>query len=433
MSLKRALVCACGTHGDVEPALALEIGLQSAGFEVLFASSSRFEAFANNAGVAFFPMSDASLATLETPDGKAVLESGSGPFRRIAAGIRLARLSGPINDALMHETWTAAADFSPDIIVFNAKLFAAPHVAEKLKIPAFLAALQPMIVPTNAFPAMGLPELPLPGYNRLTYALAGKSIGVFRSRTNRFRQNVLGLPPVRSGSAVLFPPDGGTAGVLHAYSPAVLQRPPDWPESAHVTGYWRLDKSRDYSPPQELAAFLDRGPPPVFVGFGSMPSADPKALAKVVIKALRKAGQRGVIAKGWAGLEIEGDEDIIVIPPVPYDWLFPRLAAVVHHGGAGTTAEGFHAGVPCLICPFFGDQRGWAKLSVTLGVGAAPLPRRRLTEDRLAAGITEAVSNTRLRENATTLATHLRRENGVKTAVEVITQTLYGWQPGQPD
>ena len=420
MPPKKVLVCAYGTRGDVEPFLALAGGIQATGGDVLLATSSRFREFVESFGVPFFPMSDTSLAAIESPDGKTMLEGGSGLFQRIAAGIRLAKRSGPINDGLMRETWDAAVGFSPDVMVFNSKLFAAPHVAEKLKIPAFPGTLQPMIVPTSAFPAMGLPSLPLPGYNRFTYALAGKSIGAFRGGANRFRKDLLDLPPVRRGGEVLRPPGAGNIGVLHAYSPNVLPRPEDWPENARITGYWRLNKSLDYTPPPELAAFLDRGPSPVFIGFGSMTSADPKALGRLVTGALRKAGRRGVVAKGWAELDVETGDDIIAIPPVPYEWLFPRMAAVVHHGGAGTAAEGFHAGVPCVICPFFGDQPGWAKLSATLGVGVAPVPRKRLTEDRLAVAIGEAVSSTRLRENAKNLALRLREENGVKTAAEII-------------
>ena len=422
MPLKRILVFTYGTRGDVEPFLALAKGLQQAGHDVRFATSSRFRGFVEEFGVSFFPMSDTSLAAIESPDGKVMLEGSSGLYQRIRAGIRLARKSGPINDTLMQETWEAAADFQPDIIVFSSKMFGAPHVAEKLKVPAVFGTLQPMIVPTKSFPAMGLPRLPFPGYNRLSYSLVTKSFGMMRKGVNRFRKNTLDLAPVRSNRDVLLPPGAGTIPLLHAYSESVVPRPNDWPETAVVTGYWRLEKDTRYAPFPELQSFLDDGPPPVFIGFGSMTSADPKVLGDLATGALRKAGQRGVIAKGWAELEVAADDNIIAIPPVPYDWLFPRMAAIVHHGGAGTTSEGFYAGVPCVICPFFGDQPGWAQLSVRLGVGAGPVPRKRLTEDRLARAINDATSSPRLRDTAKALAARLREEDGVARAVEIITQ-----------
>lgn len=420
MSPRRALILTYGSRGDVEPFLALAKGLRAAGLDVLFATSERFRDFVEDRDVAFFPLSDASLAAIETPDGRAMLEGGQGLVRRIAAGVRLARRSGPINDELMRQCWEAATGFSPDVIVFHAKLFAAPHIAEKLNIPAFLGALQPMYVPTRAFPALGLPHLPFPGANRLTYALVQRSIGAFRGRINRFRGECLDLPPIRHGRDVLAPPGAGPIPVLHAFSPQIIPRPDDWPATASITGSWRLDKARGYAPPEPLRSFLERRAPPVFVGFGSMTSVDGAALGRLVTNALQKAGQRGIVAKGWAELEIDADETIIAIPPVPYDWLFPRMAAVVHHGGAGTTLEAFQAGVPSVICPFFGDQPGWARLAADLGVATPPIPRRNLTEDRLATAIEEAVTSERLRDNARRLAALLRQEDGVAKAVEII-------------
>lgn len=419
MAGRRVLICTYGTRGDVEPFVALALGLRAAGHTVLLATSDRFRAFVEGHGIAFHPMSDASLAAIETPDGRAVIEGGAGPVARVRAGIRLARRSGAINAELMRETWEAARAFGPDRIVFHMKTFGAPHVAEKLKVPAILATLQPMIVPTNAFPPMGLPRLP--GGNRLAYGLVRRSFSPFRKSVNRFRREVLDLPPVSRGREVLFPTGAGTIPVLHGYSPAVLERPPDWPASAQITGYWRLDTVGDYAPPAELAAFLRDGPAPVFVGFSSMTSVDPQALGHLVTGALRRAGQRGIVAKGWAGLDAGDGDDVLAISPAPHGWLFPHMAAVVHHGGAGSTAEGFHAGVPSVICPFFGDQPGWARLSVALGVGVEPIPRRRLTEERLAAAIGQAVSDPVLRENARALAARLGTEDGVAAAVAIIT------------
>lgn len=422
MSHVRVLLCTYGSRGDVEPFVALAKGLHAAGHDVLLASSERFRDFVEGHGVPFFGMSDASLSLIETPDGRAMLEGGAGRWRRIAAGIRLSRQSGPINEVLMRQTWEATQAFSPTAIVFHAKLFAAPHVAERLGIPAYLGALQPMYTATAARPAMGFPELPLPGYNRFTYWLVRRSIGLFRRAINRFRRETLDLPPVRSGDHVLFPTGAGTIPILHAYSGTVLPRPDDWPPHAHITGYWRLEPEPGYVPPTELAAFLDSGPAPVFVGFGSMTSLDARALGTLVVAALRKAGRRGVVAKGWADLEVGESSDVLAIGPVPYAWLFPRMAAVVHHGGAGTTAEGFHAGVPSVICPFFGDQPGWARISVALGVGTKPVPRDRLTADSLAAAITRATTDPALQETARALADRLREEDGVADAVRIISE-----------
>ena len=424
MTPQRALICTYGTRGDVEPSLALAKALQTEGVEVLVATSVRFQDWIEAMGIACYPMSDESLAIIETPDGKILLEGGVSLFKRIATINRLKKQAHPINDELMRQTWEATRDFKPDFIVYHPKLFAAPHVAEKLGIPAFLAVFQPVVVPTSAFPPAGLPRIPLPGCNRLSYQLVHLSFSIFRKAISRFRQEILDLPPIHRAREVLFPAAMGTIPVLHAFSHHVLPRPDDWPDHAIMTGYWRLDKGTGYTPPPKLAAFIEAEPPPVFIGFGSMTSADPKELGQLVTGALRKAGQRGVVARGWADLAVDTADDIMVIEPTPYDWLFPQMAAVVHHGGAGTTAEGFHAGVPCAICPFFGDQPSWARISVDLGVGATPVPRHKLTEDTLAAAIDEAVSTPALRSNAKVLAGKLAAENGTENALRDIFQHL---------
>ncbi|KCZ51671.1 glycosyltransferase [Hyphomonas pacifica] len=420
MSQLRGLLCTYGTRGDVEPFLALAQGLKAAGVDVTLATSERYKDWVEGAGIACFPMSDAPLALIDSPDGKMMLEGAVNVFKRMAAGMRLAKKSAPLTEQMITDSWNAAQTCSPDFIVFHSKQFGAPHIAEKLGIPAFLALLQPMIVPTAEFPAMGLPALPLPGYNRLTYTLVSKGFAAQRKSVNRFRENSLGLPPIHSSGQVLFPQGRGSIPILHAISPSVLKRPDDWPDHAHITGYWSLKKDTGFTPPEALARFLEVGAPPVFVGFGSMTSSDPDRLATIVTSALKQAGVRGIIGSGWADLKIETSDDVLAIGPAPYDWLFPKMSAVVHHGGAGTTAEGFRAGVPCVICPFFGDQPGWARLSEGLGVGAKPVPRKKLTADRLAASMKDAVSNPELRANAAKLAEDMSREDGVAAALDLI-------------
>lgn len=423
MAQRKALILTYGSRGDVEPFVALALGLADAGFDVSLATADRFRDFVGGYGIPFHPITSASLDMIDTPDGKTMIEGTSGLIGRIAAGARTARKAGPINAKMMNDAWAAARTVDPDLIVFHPKILVAPHIAEKLGIPLFMGILQPMMVPTRAF-AASLRSLPFPGFNRMSYRLVRMSYGFLRKSTNAFRTQELGLPPVHSGSEVLMPRALGSYPVLHAISPLVLPRPDDWPENALLTGYWRLPEQEDYSPPRAVADFLDNGPPPVFVGFGSMTSNDPESLARCVVDALRTAGQRGVIAGGWAGLAIEDSDDLISAPPMPYRWLFPRMAAVVHHGGAGTTAEGLHAGVPSVICPFFADQPFWGQRTVDLGVGATPVPRGKLTADRLAGSIREAVSDPQLRANAQDLASRLAQEDGVETAIAAITERL---------
>lgn len=416
----RILIMTYGTRGDVEPMLALALGLKRRGHAVLLVTSDRFGEWIGGHGIDFAPVSDDGLALIETGEAKVMLDGSAGWFAKIAAGRRLTAKAGPIMDGIFAESRRIAERFRPDAIVFHPKMLAAPHIAEALAIPAFLAALQPMFAPTSAFPVPGLPRLPLPGWNRLSYRLAALGYGLYRKSINRLRVEDLGLKPVTKAAHVLEPPMLGPVPILHAISPLVIDRPVDWPPNVHLTGYWRLPAEADYRPDPTLAAFLDAGPPPVYAGFGSMPSRDPDALGRTVIAAIRKAGMRGVIGSGWGGMAVKASEDIHVVGSVPHDWLFARMAAVVHHGGAGTTAAAFHAGIPGIVCPFGVDQYFWGDVSSGLGVGPKSLPRKQLTVDALAGRIRTAVGDASMRQAAAALGGALRAEEGVAVAIGLI-------------
>ncbi|MCJ7549053.1 MAG: glycosyltransferase, partial [Anaerolineae bacterium] len=308
-------------------------------------------------------------------------------------------------------------------------LFTALAVAEKLSLPLIQAHYIPF-TPTRAYPSFLVPKLPpavkgaLGGaYNRISYGLARQMIWQgFRSADRMARSDVLHLPP----APLLGPFDAAAtrdSPVLYGYSPCVIPRAPDWDSSIHVTGYWFLDSDTGWTPPDDLAAFLEAGPPPVFVGFGSMSSRKPEEAAALIVSALAHAERRAVLLSGWGGLRAaELPDTIMMVESVPYDWLFPRVAAVVHHGGAGTTSAGLRAGVPSIVVPFFGDQPFWGQRIADLGVGPAPIPRRKLTADRLARAIRQAVTDDDMKQAAADLGRRIRAEDGVAHAVGVIGQ-----------
>jgi sterol 3beta-glucosyltransferase len=234
-------------------------------------------------------------------------------------------------------------------------------------------------------------------------------------------RRALGLP-----RAPLFGPyralSQANAPVLYGYSQHVLPRPADWDTNTHVTGYWFLDAPSDWAPPADLVAFLRAGPPPVYIGFGSMGSRNPEATTRLALDALARAGQRGVLASGWGGLsQADLPESVYMLKSAPHSWLFPHMAAVVHHGGAGTTAAGLRAGVPSAIVPFFGDQPFWGARVAALGVGPSPLPRKRLTAEGLAAAITQAACDDAMRARAAALGEKIRAEDGAARAAALIT------------
>jgi UDP:flavonoid glycosyltransferase YjiC (YdhE family) len=174
-----------------------------------------------------------------------------------------------------------------------------------------------------------------------------------------------------------------------------------------------------------LLAFLESGPAPVYIGFGSMASSDPRATAIIALEALRATGQRGVLFKGWGGLQPEDlPPDVFMIGSTPHSWLFPRMSAIVHHGGAGTTGAGLAAGVPSIVVPFFADQPFWGQRVYDLRVGPPPISRRRLTAENLSAAIRMVVDDQALRRRAADLGTRIRAEDGVGAAVQLIERAV---------
>jgi sterol 3beta-glucosyltransferase len=270
-----------------------------------------------------------------------------------------------------------------------------------------------MYVPTREFRWPGAP-LPagLPGaLNRASYLGMRVPAVAFGRVVDKWRERTVGLPPRRGRHDPTRAADGTAAPVLHAFSPAVIPRPADWPASALTTGYWTGSGCAPL--PTRVEEFLAAGDPPVSVGFGSMIGSDPARLAEVVVEAARRVGVRTILAAGWGALTgATSAADVLVVDDIDYRSLFPRVAAVVHHGGAGTTGAAFAAGRPQVVCPFVADQPFWGDVVHRRGVGAQPVPQRRLTVDSLAAALDVVVGNEVMARSARELGERVRAEDG---------------------
>lgn len=232
----------------------------------------------------------------------------------------------------------------------------------------------------------------------------GRAEGLFAGAVTRLRAR-LGLP-AGAPSAV-----GELRPVFHGYSPLVVPRPEDRPPGIEVAGYWWSARPDGWQPPAELVDFLQAGPPPVFLGFGSMAPGEGERLSELVAAAVKRAGVRAVVQAGWAGLASAGS-DVLTVGDVPHDWLFPRTAAVVHHAGAGTSGAGLRAGIPAVAVPVLADQPFWAARLHGLGVAPRPLPFRELTAEGLGAAITACLSDPSHRRRAADLARGIAAEDG---------------------
>lgn len=380
-----------GSRGDIQPYIALGLGLQQAGHTVRIVTHQIFESFVKEYGLDFYPL---SLDPRQVLLNQALSELGNNTFR---INRWMKENFKPALRDIFRATMTASQD--AELMLNSGLSFAGWHVAEKLGTPALAAYLWP-VTPSRHLPAATgkIPPTWLLFRGAVNYLSTKLSNQLFFNLmlplVNECRKEILDLRPMKARE--YWPLDSGRSAtpLIYGYSPSVIPKPPDWSNNQQIAGYWFLDTGDGYRPETALLNFLADGPPPVYVGFGSMVDHEKETISQIVIDALRKTGQRGILLSGWSGLG-SGDlpDSILRVDSVPHDWLFPCMAAVIHHGGAGTTAAGLRAGVPNVVVPSFGDQFFWGQRVQELGVGPKPIPRNKLTTAKLAGAIQQAVSD----------------------------------------
>lgn len=413
-------IIALGSRGDVQPYIALGKGLKEADHTVRLVTHQNFETLVKSYGLEFWNMRGNVQDVIESQEMRDLLDKGN----FIAITMRTAKEAERAT-LQWAEDGLAACQGMDLIITGIGSRYIGLALAEKLHLPLLQTYLVPF-TPTRSFPsALVPPNLPKLGgaFNRLTHHLTQQMMWQgSRSADTLARRQILGLPPA-SFFGPKPAPSTRTLPTLYGFSPHVIPAPADWGADHHVTGFWFLDSEDNWTPPSDLMTFLQAGPPPIYIGFGSMTTRKPEETTELVIKALDQTNQRAILASGWGGLQKTNlPESIFMIDSIPHAWLFPRVAAVVHHGGAGTTAAGLRAGVPSIVIPFFADQPYWGQRIADLGVGPAPIPRQKLTSERLAQAIQIAVTDKTMRQRAVDLGAKIRAEYGVTRAVEIIQQ-----------
>mgnify|MGYP001228339113 CR=1 FL=1 len=410
----RVLIHAFGTEGDVRPFVALATGLTGAGHQSAICTPTGFTDLLTAHKVEHLPMDNAGLELIQT-----VMPS----MRGAADSYQLARRMQAAMRQMMLDEWAAARSWRPDVIVYHPKCLGALHIAERLDLPAFISLPLPFFTPTAAFPIPFIGRWPLGGAaNKASYAFNHATMLMYGSMINTFRTDTLGLRRTPRTDALLSRRDGTPVPALYPFSTHLVPRPADYPDHAHITGPWTLDTDPAWTPPADLARFLDAGDAPVYVGFGSMGFGKNAAQRTArIVHALTNHRRRVLLATGWGGLTRYTDaEQVHTIRSVPHDWLFPRTAAVIHHGGSGTTHAGLGAGRPTLICPFIGDQSFWGHRVHDLGAGPGPIPSWKITDARLHPAIDRLLNDCDLRARAQQLGDQLSRENGIYSAVQAI-------------
>ncbi|MGW6564830.1 glycosyltransferase [Streptomyces sp. NPDC054975] len=387
-----------GSRGDVAPYTGLGAGLVRAGHEVTLAAHAVFEPLVAGSGVRFHPLPVDPRAELHSERGRRLHGARTGAGKLV----RLVSMAREVADELTAALVEASRE--GDVLLIGGALGPlGTAIADGLSVPAVGLHLQPLH-PTGEFPApiLGTRSLGAVG-NRLSGRAVMASVElVFAGSVRSLRRHGLkatGRSRRRRERAV-----------LHGYSELVVPRPRDWHAGLEVSGYWWPHETGQL--PQELEDFLAAGPRPVFVGLGSATVPDPEGVSREIVAALRAAGMRGVIQRGWAGLDAESD-DILTIDEVPHSLLFPHMAAVVHHAGAGTTGAVLRAGVPTVPVPVQFDAAFWASRLTALGTAPGVVPLRRLTSAALGGALRQATTDASYRTRARALADRLAAEDGI--------------------
>jgi UDP:flavonoid glycosyltransferase YjiC (YdhE family) len=411
------LLITLGSRGDVQPYVALGLGLQAAGHEVTIGTHATFEMFVRRHGLNFAELGGDVLESVNSKEARAWMESGDDPRRFVQGFLALMAIQLP---GITQQAWEAAK--SADAIIGSGTgMYSGQAVAEARGVPFMPAFLQP-VHPTGEFPSALFPIAIKGGVvlNWATHCIGGMAFWKgLHPIVNQIRREQFGLPAISPFLGPVVEMDRKRIPVLYGFSQSVLRKPTNWTQLHHVTGYWFLDEP-DWHPPAKLMEFLEDGPPPVCVGFGSMSDSAPDRMTEIVVSALKKSGQRGLLLSGWGGLtQSDLSDDFLLLSEAPHSWLFPRVRVIVHHGGAGTTSAGVRSGQPAVVVPFFGDQPFWADRLHDLGVSPAPIPRRTLTADLLAQAINRAVEDEQMRTRANALGEAVRSERGSAQAAKI--------------
>lgn len=402
----RILIVTAGSRGDVAPFTGLGQRLQQAGHQVALAAHGLFAELVRECGLEYRPLPGDPVELARERMAAPSPEAGRSVFAAF-----LDRLGDGVIAAAAAGTDMLLTAFGPAPL--------SRLVAEGFGIPSVGAYLAPA-VPTQEFPPPGWPgtgDLGPAGNLAAGRELLGRAGSLHAEILPRLRAQ-LGLPAATTSvPADAGPPNGWP--ICHGFSPAVLPRPADWPAEVRVTGYWWPAGPAGWQPPGQLVDFLQAGPPPVFIGFGSMAPAQGEWLSDIVAVAINRAGARAVVQTGWAGLAPSGD-DLLLVGDLPHDWLFPRMAAVVHHAGAGTTGAGLRAGVPAVPVPVLVDQPFWAARLHGIGVAPHPIPLHELTADALADALRSCVNEPAYRDRAAELARRIRADDGAAAVLALI-------------
>ncbi len=406
-----------GSRGDFQPYIALAQQLKKLGKAVRITGSKSFESFIRSYGIDVYPI-EADIETLNV-DPKLLKDAGSSdnPLKMLLTFNKMKEYG-----IYMVNDYYSACEGS-ELIIYHPGCTIGYFAAQKFGIPSVLASPFPMHKTKEYLSVVMYGKTKSNALtNKISYAMIqGMLWMASKDSVKGFWKKSFDKSPDNFGCPFERHTDKKHPAIVSC-SNFVFKRPEDWNQNIYQNGYWFVEEPSEYTPSDELADFLNTGERPIYIGFGSMTSLEKhEDLAKMVAAAIIKSEKRGIIC--GMGRLLNLSKSIIAIDSIPHSWLFERVSAVCHHGGAGTTAAGFKAGIPSIIVPFSNDQFAWAHRSYDLGVGANPIPKKELSSDKLADAIKFALTD-KIVTNAKILGQNIASENGAAACAKIIVKCL---------
>lgn len=416
----RISMVAIGSTGDVRPYVLLGKELKKRGHEVTIVCFDMTEKLVTEAGLNFAPLAGSVKDIF-----MAVMTPGTNGFTF------LPKFKNALLDDLpqfLHTLEEGCKDAEAIICTFFGSVVYS--IAEKHNIPCIQTHYFLMDY-NDMFPITTAPGLKVgKAWNKVSYKMGYALINTLEWHYLSDWRSEEGMKSKKISMSPDYYINGHKIPVLYAISPLLVPRAPEWDEHIHMTGFWTDPEPCEYEPEPSLVRFLEEGERPVYIGFGSMVSGDMGQTLNIVLKAVAASGVRAIIGRGWGGGALDAamsNPNVYVADYIPHDWLFSRVSAVVHHGGAGTTAAGVLACKPTLVVPFGGDQPFWGQRVYDLGIGPRPIKRENLTVERLADALIELTHTPRFNVAVSEIGERMKYENGTLLAADIAEREINDW------
>lgn len=416
----RISMVAIGSTGDVRPYVLLGKELKKRGHEVTIVCFDMTEKMVTEAGLNFAPLAGSVKDIF-----MAVMTPGTNGFTF------LPKFKNALLDDLpqfLHTLEEGCKDAEAIICTFFGSVVYS--IAEKHNIPCIQTHYFLMDY-NDMFPITTAPGLKMgKAWNKVSYKMGYALINTLEWHYLSDWRSEEGMKSKKISMSPDYYINGHKIPVLYAISPLLVPRAPEWDEHIHMTGFWTDPEPCEYEPEPSLVRFLEEGEKPVYIGFGSMVSSDMGQTLDIVLKAVAASGVRAIIGRGWGGGALDAalsNPNVYVADYIPHDWLFSRVSAVVHHGGAGTTAAGVLACKPTLVVPFGGDQPFWGQRIYDLGIGPKPIKRENLTVEKLADALIKLTHTPRFNVAVSEIGERMKYENGTLLAADIVEREIGDW------